>query len=162
MKSIIVAYDRNHAIGYQNKLPWAGMLPADVEHFRQMTTGKAVIMGRNTFDSLGAPLSNRLNIVLSHTKIALEDVVTVTSMEEAYSAAKRYENCFVIGGAQIFQLALQTVDTIYATEVDVAMERADEYFPSVDLSVWKTVNRQSFPADDENMFAYTYVTYERY
>lgn len=162
MKSIIVAYDQNHAIGYQNKIPWKGMLPADMAHFKGLTIGKAVIMGHTTFDSIGGPLLNRLNIVLSHEQLQLDGVVSVSSLEEAYKVGEQYENVFVIGGAQIYQLALETVDRIYATEIKTAMDHADAYFPALDSKVWQTIDRQDHEPDDENIFAYSFVTYQRY
>ena len=162
MKSIIVAYDQNHAIGYQNHIPWEGMLPADMAHFKQLTVGKAVIMGQTTFKSIGGPLPDRLNIVLSHEKNQHIGVSFVSSLQEAYAISDQFENVFVIGGAQIYQLALDTVERIYATEIKTAMNNADVYFPALDPKIWQMTERQDHEADDENMFAYSFVMYQRY
>jgi len=159
MKSIIVAYDKNHGIGAANDLLWIRDLPADLRHFKEITTGHTIIMGRKTYQSLGKPLPNRHNIVISRDMVPTEGVTVVRNLEEAY-AASTSPDIFIIGGGQIYQLAIDEVDRIIATEVDATFE-ADVFFPVVNPAVWIEVEREHHEKDDLNKYNYDFVIYER-
>lgn len=159
MKAIVVAMDRNNGIGAANDLLWLRDLPADLKHFRQLTTGKTVIMGRKTFESIGRPLVDRQNIVVSRTPTGVDGVMTAGSLEAAYALA-RYDIC-VIGGGQIYAQALDDMDVLYVTEVDADFPQATVFFPEIDKSVWKEVSREHHETDEKNKYAFDFVIYER-
>ncbi|MDB5167646.1 MAG: dihydrofolate reductase [Candidatus Saccharibacteria bacterium] len=159
MKSIIVAYDKNRGIGAANDLLWTRDLPADLRHFKELTTGHSIIMGRRTYESLGRPLPNRKNIVISHSTEQIPDVIVVGSLDEAYAIANDAE-IFIIGGGQIYQLAIDGVDRLLVTEVDGSFE-ADVFFPAVNPAIWIEVKRDHHPKDELNKYDYDFVTYER-
>lgn len=159
MKSIIVAYDKNRGIGAVNDLLWKNDLPADLRHFKDITMGSTIIMGRKTYESVGHALAGRQNIVISRNVGSLDGVAVVKSLEEAYKAATN-QDVFVIGGGQIFGMAIETVDQIFATEVDGRFE-ADVFFPELKSEVWKGVSRRHNKKDDLNKYNYDFVTYVR-
>lgn len=161
MKSIVVAYDKNYGIGAHNDLLWQRNLPADLRHFKEITTGHAIIMGRKTYDSIGMALPNRQSIVLSREDEAIEGVDVVHSLDEAYEIVEPGREPFVIGGGQVFALAFDTIDRVYATEVDAAFDQADVFFPAIDPAVWKETAREHHDADGRNLYAYDFVVYDR-
>lgn len=146
-------------IGANNDLLWKQDLPADLRHFKDLTTGSTIIMGSNTYNSIGRPLPNRHNIVINYSDIQIDGVTVVTSLEDAYKAAKT-KDVFVIGGGQIYKLAIDTVDVIKATEVQASFN-ADIFFPQIDKDVWQEVERESHQADELNKYNYDFVTYVR-
>lgn len=160
MKYIIVAYDRNRAIGTNNTLPWAGKMKADMAQFKQLTTGNAVIMGRKTFESIGRALPNRQNIVLSSKDIDVPEVHVVDNLDEAYAAVRPDVETYVIGGGQIYALAHDTVDEILATEIDTAIDGADALFPVLGPE-WREISREHHEADENNIYAFDFVSYRR-
>lgn len=159
--SLVVAIGTNRAIGRDNQLPW--YLPADLVRFKKLTTGHPIIMGRKTFESLpNGALPNRTNIVISRDPhYNAPGALVVTSLGAALDEAKKieYEETFVIGGAQIFALALPVADRVYMTIVDTAPE-ADIFFPELG-SEWHETERAAHQADEKNKFDYSYVTYDR-
>lgn len=159
--SIVVAYDRNRAIGADGDLPWGRALPADLRHFRILTTGSAVIMGRKTFESIGRPLPNRQNIVLTSSDRLDVDVTLARSLTEALQLAER--RAFVIGGGAVYAAALQAgvVECIYATEVQAEFPTADTFFPEIDMTQWQEVSRQHHPKDEKNLYPHDFVVYSR-
>jgi len=159
MKSIIVAYDKNYGIGAANDLLWKNDLPADLKHFKNITTGSTIIMGRKTFESIGRPLPNRQNIVISSSMCPTDGIDVVSSLDEAFDISEG-PDAFVIGGGQIYKIAIDRVDRIYATEVDGEF-KADVSFPSIDKNAWKEVSREHHNKDTENKYACDYVIYER-
>ena len=160
MKSIVVAYDRNRGIGADNDLLWLRDLPADLKHFKMLTTGKSIIMGRKTFESIGGkPLPNRQNIVLSRTATGVEGVLTAGSLEAAYAIAQF--PIFVIGGESVFREALPDIDTIYATEVDADFPQATVFFPEIDMNEWQEISRERHEVDEKNKYAFEFVMYQR-
>lgn len=163
MKSIIVAYDKNFGIGANNDLLWGRDLPADLRHFKDITTGHAIIMGLNTFKSIGRALPNRQNIVVCYPgeMDSIDDITVVNSLEDAYGAIEPGREAFVIGGGQIYKMAFDSVDKIYATEVDAIFDNATIFFPKVDTSVWRESSREKHQADDSNMCGYDFVEYVR-
>ncbi len=161
MKNIVVAYDQSHGIGAVNDLLWQRDLPADLRHFKGLTTGQAVIMGRKTYDSIGHPLPDRQNIVISRSSRVIEGVTTVGSLEEAYAAVDADKEPFVIGGGEIYWLALPEADRIFATEVMATFPQATVFFPALDLTEWFEVSRVHHTADKRNLYDFDFVIYER-
>jgi len=160
MKRIIVAYDQKRGIGAANDLLWVRDLPADLRHFREVTTGNTVIMGRKTYESIGRPLPNRQNIVISRTPDKIEGVTVVSSLEEAYAAATTGDS-YVIGGGQIYALALDSVDEIVATEVGETFPAAEIFFPELDMNIWQELSREHREPDEKNKYPFDFVTYRR-
>jgi dihydrofolate reductase len=163
MKNIVVAFDENRVIGKDNDLPWVGALKDDMVRFRRLTRGGTVIMGRKTFDSLPErmrPLPERQNIVISLGLTACTGVQIARSLEEAYRLSY-HDEINVIGGGQIYELALPTADRIYATEIETKTEGGDALFPEIDMNEWTEVEREQFSADDRNKFSFSFVTYLR-
>lgn len=159
MIHIIVATDKNMAIGYQNKLLF--WLPNDLKRFKELTTGNTIIMGRNTFLSLpkGA-LPNRRNIVLSTRKDAsFPGAETYASLEEAIKACKEDEKIYIIGGASVYKQALPLADVLCITEIDAEAPEADTYFPTIDPTIWKENSRESHPTDEKHNYPYAFVEY---
>ncbi len=155
--TIVVAIDRMRGIGIDNKLPWH--LPEDLAHFKRTTSGHAIVMGRKTFDSIGRPLPNRRNIVITRNAAWRHDgVETATSVEAALALAGDAE-AFVIGGAQIFNETLPRVQRLIVTEIDADF-RCDTFLPPIDTLQWHEVDRESHHSDT-NGFDYAFVTYER-
>lgn len=162
MKSIIVAYDKKRGIGAENDLLWQRSLPADLRHFKETTLGGAIIMGRKTFDSIGRVLPGRQNIVVSRNPdLQIAGARVVASLKAAYSAVEVGREAFIIGGAQIYTQAMDSVDQIYATEVDAEFSQADTFFPAIDTTVWSEVSREHHAADEKNKYDYDFVVYRR-
>jgi dihydrofolate reductase len=161
MKTIIVAYDKNRGIGAANGLLWGRDLPADLQHFKDVTMGGAMIMGRKTFDSIGRLLPGRQTIIMSRDSQPVDGATVVTSLQAAYQAVKPGRGAFVVGGGQIYALAIDTVDRIIATEVQEVFAQADTFFPSIDTRLWHETNRQHHEADERNRYGYDFVTYDR-
>lgn len=156
---MVVAYDKYRGIGANNDLLWQRDLPADLARFKKLTLGKSVIMGRKTFASIGRPLPDRQNIVLSQTPTGVEKVLTAASLMAAYAIAQ-YEPV-IIGGESVFRDALPDVETIYATEVDAAFPEATVFFPEIDMNEWQEAEREHHPADSNNKYDFDFVTYTK-
>ncbi|MBV7534114.1 dihydrofolate reductase [Chitinophaga sp. sic0106] len=159
--SIIVAASDNDVIGINNMLPWR--LPDDLKYFKNTTTGKPIIMGRKTFESLGKPLPNRPNIVITRqTDYQPEGTIVVDSLQAAVDKANTYdvEEIFITGGAQIFVHALPLVDKIYMTRVSATVP-GDAFFPMIDPAIWNLVSDDRHEADERNQYAFTFQVWER-
>ncbi|SOD14669.1 dihydrofolate reductase [Pedobacter xixiisoli] len=157
--TIVVAVSENNAIGKDNQLLWH--LPADLKHFKNKTTGKTIIMGRKTYNSIGKPLPNRRNIVITRQRgLQLAGIEVVNSLEEAISICKADEEVFIIGGAEIYRQALPLVHKIELTRVHQEFE-ADAFFPELASETWKEVWKEDHLPDEKNKFAYTFSTLER-
>ena len=155
--SLIYAVSENYVIGDGNKLPWH--LPADFKHFKEITSGHPVIMGRRTFESIGRPLPGRQNIVLSsNLDYQPEGVDVVHSLDGAISKAHG-DDVFVIGGVKVFHDALPLASRIYETRVH-ALVAGDVLFDP-DLSHWLEEDQQDFVADGKNNYDYSFITYVR-
>jgi dihydrofolate reductase len=161
MKNMIVAYDKHYGIGAKNDLMWHRDLPDDQKRFKELTTGNAIIMGHKTYESIGRLLPNRQSIIISRKPLVIEGATVVHSLEAAYVAVEPHRESFVIGGGQIYALALATVDRIFVTEVDATFNEADIFFPKLDASVWHETERVHCKADERNLYDYDFVTYER-
>ena len=159
MKSIIVAVDKNLGIGANNDLLWMRDLPDDLAYFKRMTTGASVIMGRNTYDSMGKPLPNRENIVVSHRPVGEKGVLTAADLESAYQLA-RYP-IFVMGGGKVYADAIDDMDRLYVTEVEATFPQATVFFPPIDTALWHEISRDHHDADERNLYAFDFVVYER-
>jgi len=160
-KIIIVAYDKNRAIGAGLSLPWQGELPTDMRFFRDTTTGGAIIMGRKTFQSIGRPLPSRQNIVLTREQESIDGVTVAHSLEEAYEKVLAGREIFIIGGGQLYVLALDSVDTILATEIDAEFPGADVFFPAINPAEWRETSRVHHNANERDKYNFDFVTYER-
>lgn len=131
--------------------------------FRRLTTGHVIIMGRKTFESIGKPLPNRTSIIISrNTDYLVEGCIVVGSLEEAIEKAKEFETeeAFIIGGAQIYALALDMADTVYLTQVHHNFE-GDAFFPVLDTNIWTETERKSFQPDEKHAYAFDFVTLEK-
>lgn len=161
--SIIVAMTPENVIGKNNALLWH--LPADMKHFRQLTTGHCIVMGRKTFDSIGRPLPNRTNIVITRNQTwQYEGCIIANSLEDALIIAKKEEQnqeIFIIGGGNIYKQALPLADKIYLTIVETEIQ-GDTFFPEIDLEQWQEISHKKHTKDDKNLFDYSFITLQRY
>ncbi len=160
MKYVIVAYDRNRAIGARNDIPWMGKMKSDMQHVRDRTAGNAIIMGRRTYESIGRALPNRQNIVVSSRDVDNPDVTTVRTIDDAYTAVESGRDAYIFGGGQIYAAALDTVDEIIATEIDTEAEESDTFFPNLG-SQWHETSREHHDADADNIYPFDFVTYQK-
>lgn len=158
MVTIIAAVAQNRAIGYQNKLLY--WLPNDLKRFKALTTGHTIIMGRNTFESLpkGA-LPNRRNVVVSRTQTEFPGCDCYPSLQEALASCKKNEDIYIIGGASIYNQALDFADRLCLTEIDDTPSAADCYFPAYDN--WHEVWREEHETDEKHHQRYAFVDYEK-
>jgi dihydrofolate reductase len=156
--SLVVAVADNGVIGRDGKLPWR--LPDDMQHFRSVTMGKPVLMGRRTFESIGKPLPGRRNLVLSHgATLPVAEVETVRSLEQALELAGDQQLC-VIGGAAVFALALPSATLIHLTQVH-GRPTGDTYFPLSVLHGWQEDGRLEHPPDERHDYAMSFVQLRR-
>jgi dihydrofolate reductase len=159
--AIIAAVANNHVIGADNKLLWH--LPADLKHFKNLTIGHTMIMGRKTFESIGKPLPGRRTIVVTRKEnYDAKGCDVVHSLNEAFELAKENEEIFVVGGAEIYQQTIDLTQTqkLYITRV-FALFEGDAFFPNVDPRKWKLTERADHQANEKNPFNFTFLTYER-
>jgi dihydrofolate reductase len=156
--SVVVAVSENGVIGRNNQLPWR--LPSDLGHFKRLTTGHAVVMGRKTYESIGKPLPHRRNIVVSrNAEFQAMGVEVVSSLGDALKACIGEEEVFIIGGASIYgkAFALDIVDRIYLTIVHSDFE-GDTHFEVPDGKHWLVIHSEHHPSDDRNAYAHTFLT----
>lgn len=154
---LVVAYSDNHVIGRDNALPWR--LPADLAHFKRVTLGQPIVMGRNTWESLGRPLPGRPNLVISRNAQYQANGATVyPTLDAALAASQNAERICIIGGEQIFRHALNIADEVVATEVHAHIE-GDTFFPPMDMAAWRETER--LPQPEENGYSFDFVTYKR-
>ena len=160
--SIIVAIGEGNVIGKKNGLPWH--LPADLKHFKELTTGHAIIMGRKTYESIGRPLPNRTNIVLARElDFAPAGCVVAHSIDEALAlpVVQQDTSAFIIGGGEIFRQSIDFVTTLYVTEVRHRFE-GDIFFPTIDFTVWHEVERVAGVRDEKNPYEFYFVRYKKW
>lgn len=157
MVKIIVAMSKNRVIGNNNQLLWK--LSSDLKRFKELTTDNSIVMGRKTFESIGKPLPNRRNIIITrNNNYDVEGCEFVSSLEEALLLTNN--NCFIIGGGEIYKQALDITDRIYLTLVHKDFE-GDTKFPELG-KVWAKISRKDFEADEKNEYKYSFIEYERY
>lgn len=159
MLSIVVAVGKNNIIGKENGLLWH--LPNDLKHFRKITEGHTIIMGRKTFESIGRVLPNRRHIVLTRSSdFQVEGVEKASSIEEVLKLVENEEEAFVIGGGEIYRQFLPLVQRIYMTEVDIEKD-ADVFFPVIDSLEWKVVEEEPGVLDERNTIPHRFLILER-
>ena len=157
--SLISAMDRNRLIGNNNQLPWH--LPADFAHFKSVTMGKPVIMGRKTYESIGKPLPGRTNIVLTREPgMRFEGVSCASSIEQAIALVADAEEIMIIGGSTIYEMLLPQANRLYLTYVDAEFE-GDAWFPEFDNNQWSEIESVLRKADEKNAYDCRFVTLEK-
>lgn len=157
MIKIIVATSKNRVIGNNNQLIWS--LPADLKRFKQITTGNTVVMGRKTYESIGKPLPNRRNIIITRdNEYKADGCEIVNSLEEALMLCNN--DCFIIGGGEIYKQSMDLADKIYLTIVNEDFE-GDTFFPEIG-NEWVKVGREDYEPDEKNKYKYSFIEYEKY
>ena len=157
MVTIIAAIAENNALGKDNDLIWH--LPADLKRFKKVTSGHYILMGRNTFESIGKPLPNRTSVIITrNTNYFKDGCLIANSLEDALELSVDEEEVFIIGGAQIYKYSIENnlADKLDITIVHETFE-ADVFFPEIDTKVWKEVAREDFEADEKNKYDYSFV-----
>jgi dihydrofolate reductase len=157
--ALIVAHDRCRAIGIEGRLPWH--LPDDLMHFKALTRGHAVLMGRRTFTSIGRALPGRQNLVLSRDRGFVAEGVEVHANLVSALDACAHEQCWIIGGGEIYALGLPLAVRLEITEVDVALAQADAWFPAWPAGEYSEVGRLHHAADARHAHAFDFVSYRR-
>jgi dihydrofolate reductase len=157
--SLIVAMDNNRLIGSNNGLPWN--LPADLQHFKAITMGKPIVMGRKTWQSLGRPLPGRKNIVITRdSDFQADGAEIVYSLDEALQMASDSEEVMIIGGANLYEQALEQVDRLYLTRVDGEFD-GDSWFPEIAEQQWELLQAEKHQPDERNPHPYRFETWCR-
>jgi len=156
--TIVVAISENHVIGKDNKLLW--YLPNDLKHFKNITTGHTVIMGRKTYESVGKPLPKRRNIIITRQAITIEGCEVVNSIEAALALCVNEDEVFIVGGAEIYKQALKLTNRIYLTIVHKEFD-GDSFFPEINTQEWKEVYHEDHEPDEKNALPYSFITYEK-
>lgn len=160
MISLIAAASENNALGYQSELLWH--LPDDFKRFKQLTSGHYIIMGRKTLETFPKPLPNRKHIVITRDKDYTSDFAEVVhSLEEALKLAQEDENPYIIGGGEIYHLAMPIADKIELTRVHHHFEKADAFFPEIEPNDWELVQSEYHPKDEKHLYDFTFETYLR-
>ena len=159
MLSLIAAVACNRVIGRHGNLPWK--LPVDMAHFKRTTTGKAVIMGRKTFESLGRALPGRENVVLSRdSSFSAPGCIVVASVDEAIERTRHFDEAVVIGGSMIYEAFFPRAERLYLTWIDADVT-GDVYFPDFNPGEWREIARRDVAADERHAHAFSIVTLER-
>ena len=159
--STIVAVAANNVIGHENQIPW--YLPADLKYFKRTTLNLPILMGRKNFLSIGKPLPNRVNIVVTRDAFFnASGVVVVHSIPEGIELARQAgeTELFIIGGGEIYRQCMDLTDRLYITEIETDVE-GDVYFPEVDTETWKLISEERHDPDDRNKYAYSFKVYDR-
>ncbi|MDD5242058.1 MAG: dihydrofolate reductase [Sulfuricella sp.] len=155
--SIIAAMAKNRVIGINNTLPWR--LPEDLKHFKALTIGHHILMGRKTFDSLGKPLPGRTSVVITRSRsLQVPGCIVVNSIKEAIAACNQDDEIFIIGGAELYLQALDVADRIYLTEIQAEAE-GDAWFPEFDRELWHESERS--PCKSGSGLGYDFVIYDK-
>lgn len=161
MITIIAAIANNNALGKDNDLIWH--LPADLKRFKSITSGHYILMGRNTFESIGKPLPNRTTVIITRNKNYFKEGCLIAhSLEEAIDLVENDTNIFIIGGAQIYN---ETMKKGLADTLDITLVHndfnADVFFPKINLNEWEETKREDFKADEKNKYNFSFVTYKK-
>lgn len=158
MISLIAAMDKNNVIGYNNDMPWS--LPNDLKHFKEVTSHSTIIMGRKTYESIGRPLPNRRNIILSRSGYETnDDVEVISSIDEIKKLAKK-EEVFVIGGGTIYEQVISFADRLYITRIDAEL-KGDTYFPQFSETEWQVIDEKDGVQNEKNKYNHKFYTYSR-
>ncbi len=159
MLSLVVAMARNRVIGCDNRLPWR--LPDDLKRFRRITWGKPVVMGRKTHESIGRPLPERTNIIITHDRnYQAKGCIVVHSLAEALAVAEPAEEVMITGGETLYRQTLDRAQRIYLTHVEADVV-GDTRFPELDPKLWREVRREAHPTDEKHAYAHTFIVLER-
>ena len=161
MITIIAAIAKNNALGKDNDLIWH--LPADLKRFKKITSGHHILMGRNTFESIGKPLPNRTTVIITRNKNYFKDGCLIAhSIQEAIELANSDDQIFIIGGAQVYKEALKN-NLVVQLDITIVHHEfeADAFFPEIDLTIWEETKREDFYADDKNNYDYSFVSYTK-
>jgi len=160
MISLIVAIGKNNVIGKDNRIPWR--LPADLAYFKKVTTGHTVIMGRKTFESIGKPLPNRRNVIISGNRnYSVDDCMVCHSIEDALKLSlNNNEEIFVIGGANVYCELLPYAQRLYITSVEEDFE-GDTFFPEIDYMQWTLVSKTEGEKNEKNPYNYYFMVFEK-
>mgnify|MGYP006060922343 FL=1 len=163
--SHVVAMSNNWVIGVNNDLPWS--LKDDLAHFKEYTTGKIIVMGRKTFESIGRPLPNRINYVISSTLENVEGVSIFTNLEDAIEAAKAYNldkhianEVAIIGGGYLFRDSIDSFNKLVLTRVNCSID-GDVYYPEIDFNNWELVSSEKFLKNKDNQYDFAVETYNK-
>ncbi|WP_131782202.1 dihydrofolate reductase [Legionella gresilensis] len=156
--SLVAAVDENYGLGKDNQL--LCHLPADLKHFKHLTMGKPIIMGKKTYQSIGKPLPGRQNIVLTTQALQIEGVDIACSLQQAIDLAGHAPEVMIIGGAAIFEQFLPLANQIYLTMIHHQFN-ADVFFPKFDLAAWHCIQTQYRPHDEKNLYDMTFYQYKR-
>lgn len=156
--NLIAALDEAGGLGLNNQL--LAHLPADLQHFKRITLGKTIIMGRATYESIGNALPGRTNIILSRSGHTYPDATVVNSLEQALAIASTNSELFIIGGAQLFRETIDRATRLYLTKIHHHFV-ADVFFPKVDETIWSCLEQQFRPHDEKNKYDMTFSIYER-
>lgn len=157
--SAICAMSENRVIGNHNQLPWH--LPADLKHFKNITMGHPIIMGRKTYESIGRPLPGRLNIIITRDKnYQAPGCTVVNSIEDALSITQENDEIFIIGGASLYQSMLPFTQRLYLTLIHQEIE-GDAYFPELNMNDWVEIERNTHLAEDAHSYSYSFLVFER-
>ena len=162
MISLIAAIGKNNELGKNNALVWS--MPTDLKYFRQTTSGHPVIMGRKTFESIGRPMPNRRNIIITRDVNYKKDGIEIAhSLEEALNLVPhKDEEIFIIGGEEIFKQSMSLADRLYITHIEAKDKDADTFFPEIIPIVWNEIKHEKHKKDTENPFDYTFSIYEKF
>lgn len=156
--SLIAAVSAENVIGYQNQLPWH--LPADLAHFKKLTLNKPIVMGRKTFLSIGKPLPQRRNIILTHDpNFAAAGTEIFHSIPELLAALKDEPEIMIIGGEAIFSQFLPLAQRIYLTQIQQSFP-GDTFFPAIDMASWHELSRENYTPDEKNAYNYSFIVLE--
>mgnify|MGYP001587683861 CR=1 FL=1 len=162
MISLIAAIGKNNELGKENDLLWR--LPADQKFFRETTSLHAIIMGRKTFESIGRPLPNRRNVIITrdvnYKKAGVEIVHSLAAVLDLFPDQK--EEIFIIGGAEIYKQAMPIADKLYITHIDAEDKKAEVFFPEIAPMFWNEVSCKKHKKDEKNPFNYTFSIYEKF
>jgi len=160
MIAIVVAAAENNVIGKDNQLIWH--LPADLKHFKQITMGHPILMGRKTYESIGKPLPGRTTIIITRQPdYEAAGCIVVNAVQEAVEEARKLDDqAYIIGGAEIYRQALNVTDTIYLTRIHHKFE-GDTFFPEINDDEWKVVSEEHHEPDEKNKYSYSFIQLER-
>jgi dihydrofolate reductase len=157
--SLIVAMAKNRVIGADNKIPWH--LPNELKQFKNLTMGHHIVMGRKTYESIGRLLPGRTSVIVTRQRdYSVPGAIVTHSVEEALEACRNDDECFVIGGADLFRETLARADRLYLTIVE-AEPSGDTFMPDLDLADWTETSAQSFPLDEKHAHGYRFAIYDR-
>jgi dihydrofolate reductase len=157
--SLIASIGKNSELGFHNQLLWH--LPDDLKNFKKITSGHTIVMGKKTFESIGKPLPDRKNIILTRdTNYEADGCVIAHSPEEILKFVNNYDEIFIIGGGEIYKIFLPLANKLYLTEVD-ATPPADTFFPKFDKRDWKLVRSVLHPKDEKHLYSFSFNIYEK-